>query len=186
MDEQKTNAAAKEDSLNKTSKQSSVFATPGKSQLSLNGLLILGFCLIALIIHISSLRIAESIPHSIHGHFSGSLTSGDSFTSEFMDEWSASLFVGLSDQEFADIIASGELRGTYTTFHVERTVWLPWEDGEDEGLSSIIGNIPEPAPPQHVHYDIVLVEHRVFSRERLTEWLLRRIDNEHGRAVTQE
>jgi len=141
----------------------------------LNWALFLGCCVVAISIFAAGQAIANRLPHTMHGNFSGSLTSHASFDSsdrEFMSDWQAAAFIGMSWEEFESIVESGELSGTYTAFQVERQVWRRWEDTTEW----IIEDPTIPARPIPMEYDIVTVDHRVFSRERLAEWLLSRMD----------
>jgi len=153
------------------------------SNRNFNWALFLGCCVIALGISVAGGRIANQIPHVMHGNFSGSFMSGTGHVqeSEFMSEWQAASFLMLNQDEFSELIQSGALSGTYTVFQVERRVWqwideaLWWQRVDDVTLYR-----PSPRPhvsPIPTEYDIILVDHRVFSRERLTEWLINRIDN---------
>lgn len=114
----------------------------------------------------------DSFHGSLHGSFSRTLTeSGDSFR-EFMSEWEVASFLGLLHEEFESLIETGELRGTYTGFQVERNVWRPLQPAPEAQVGS--GGVA--AAPQRIENDTVIVDQRVFSREKLTEWLLGRMD----------
>jgi hypothetical protein len=142
-----------------------------------NFALFLGCCMVALSIFIAGLLIARQLPDSLHGNFhgsfSGTLTDSGSSFREFMSEWEAANFLMMSQAELEVIIESGELRGTYTVFQVERNVL---RDPERSGEWAIGGNFAEIEMPRRVEFDTILACQRVFSRERLSEWLLGRID----------
>ena len=141
-----------------------------------NWALLLGCCAIALAIYLSGSRISSRIPHVIHGNFTTPFVQG-SFGAddrEFMSEWDAARFIMVNPDEFHGIIESGELSGTYTVFQVERREWrIPREFIERAGVGVFEF---EAAVPVQQEYDIVITDHRVFSRERLTEWLHNRMD----------
>ena len=156
--------------------QANDYEVPAKDdkQSNFNWALFWGCCVISLSIFLSiifaGLMIAGQMPQSLHGHFAGTLVDGGNHPpGEFMSEWSAARFIEMTHEEFTGIIESGELSGTYTVFQVEREVWLPWDDYMlwDADLATV-----------PVEYEIVTVDHRVFSRERLVEWLQQRIDNQ--------
>ncbi|MCL2874477.1 MAG: hypothetical protein FWE29_06075 [Defluviitaleaceae bacterium] len=141
-----------------------------------NWALFLGLCIVALAIYSAGVRIAAHMPHSLQGHFSGSLMAGSNPDREFMSEWEAAAFLSMGHDEFLSILNSGELEGTYTVFQVERMVWgRPFENYDEWSVTVNRDEIVE--VPQRMDYDIVTADHRIFSRERLTEWLLHRIDN---------
>ena len=149
-----------------------------------NWAIFLGCCVIALSIHSSGHRIAGRIPHSLHGHFSGALTDGNFTAREFMSDWEAANFLLMDHSEFIRIVESGELSGTYTVFQVERREW--WSEEIYEHMRNRYGDvyeavIPDRYPIAHSlpsSYEVVFTaDHRVFSRELLAEWIMRRIDN---------
>jgi hypothetical protein len=148
--------------------------TQNKS-LKFNWALFLGCCVIALSIYSAGGRIATRIPHSLHGNlhgnFSGTLTGNNDSFQEFMSEWEAARFLGMSRDEFTNIVATGELSGTYTVFQVERTVW-----NSSGGFVVTMHGSDGLAAVQPIEQETVIVDHRVFSRERLVEWLLNRMD----------
>ena len=135
--------------------------------------LFLGCCVVALGIIIAGHTIARQIPDtlhgSLHGSFSGTLMDGSDSPREFMSKWEAARFLRMAYEQLDSLIDSGELDGTYAVFQVEEHVWHMVEHpGEAIG-----GNIVAPtlAP---VIAETIIRYHRVFSRERLSEWL-------HGR-----
>ena len=137
--------------------------------------LFLGLCVVALSIFLAGSNIANNIPQSLHGHFSGNFSGSfadSSSNQEFMSEWLAASFLGLSPDEFAALIDSGELSGTYAVFQVERMIFRPW-DGSERAFTS--PGIAE--APVRIEYDTVLMYHRIFSRERLSQWLLERMNH---------
>ena len=144
-----------------------------------NMALFLGCCMVALSILVAGLVIARQIPDSLHGSLHGSFSgtlidSGGSFR-EFMSEWEAANFLMISDRELERIIESGELSGTYAVFQVERIILRASERSREWVVG---GAIAEFAVPERIEYDTVIVDQRVFSRERLAEWLLNRMDGQ--------
>jgi len=136
-----------------------------------NWALFIGCCLIALALLDAGIRISNRMPQTMHGNFHGSLTSGHvSESREFLSEWDAAAFLLMGYDEFNTLLPSGELSGTYATFQVERRVWRLTEEVVSPSVQD--PSMPTPMP---VEYDIVIGDHRVFSRERLTEWLNNRI-----------
>jgi len=153
-----------------------------------NWALFLGCGVVALAIIIAGQSIARQIPHtlhgSMHGSFSGTLMDGNN-SSEFISEWEAATFLRLEHAEFIDLLEAGELSGTYTVFSVERMVWSAIGDFDliefvhpDGRRGSIQAGAPMPVQERQMEYEMVIVDHRVFSRERLTEWLHERIGSE--------
>jgi len=143
-----------------------------------NWALFLGLCVVALSIFFAGRTIANQAPPVIHGSFSGSVIGNahfDDTSREFMTEWQAANFIGMMPEEFDGIIESGELSGTYTIFQVERLAWRHVHSGSTPTVGSGVSEVA--AVPTPMEYDIVIADHRVFSRERLAEWLLARIDN---------
>ena len=151
---------------------------------SFNTALFLGCCIMALSILISAIVIANNLPNSLHGNLHGNLTGtfidgGGSFR-EFMSEWEAARFLGLWHEDLESIIESGELSGTYTIFQVERNIMVgysrEWSTADDVfGVAGAVSPVVEPPP---LVWETVIVDHRVFSRERLTEWLLERMNGQ--------
>jgi len=141
--------------------------------INFNWALLLGLCVVAISIYLTGSLIAGQMPHSLHGHFSGTLMDGGRGVSdqEFMSEWAAAHFVGLSHEEFAVIVESGELAGTYTVFQIERMVMIRRGEYERYVVADGVAEMPV-----RIEYDTIVVDHRVFSRERLAEWLLGRMD----------
>lgn len=145
-----------------------------------NWSLFLGLCILSISVFTAGNTIANRIPHSLHGNLSGHLSMTDGGNSlhaqEFLTEWEAARFIGMHHEEFVDIIESGELAGTYTVFQLERRVWI--RSGSD---FFVVDGPAQTALPRDsalsMEYEIILSEHRVFSRERLSEWMLRRIGN---------
>jgi len=151
---------------------------PNATLQKFNWALFLGLCIVALSIFFAGRIVANQIPQTLHGSFSGSLIGGnahfDDSSREFMTEWAAASFIGMMQEEFAELVESGELSGTYTAFQVERQVWQRWDSADTWVID---GDVSEVARPIPMEYEIVIVDHRVFSRERLSEWLLGRMDN---------
>jgi len=154
-----------------------------------NWALLLGLCAIAISIFAAGITIANRLPQTFHGHMTGSLTGGstwhDTSSREFMSEWEAANFLLMGHDEFASILQTGELSGTYTVFQVERREWVWSQDELGRMLHPpaplpynvrVVGEQPVPVHPFGMEYEIVLVDHRIFSRERLSEWLINRID----------
>jgi len=156
-----------------------------------NWALLIGCFAIALGIFLAGGRIADRIPHSMHGSFHGNFSTGTHFSEprEFMSEWEAASFVMMGQAQFNALIQSGELQGTYTVFQVEEQQWH-WDDQWHfvEGawsrevqvfppaISVDASGWTTPMPPRPMEYEMVIVDLRVFSRERLTAWLMERID----------
>ena len=141
------------------------------------GCCVLAFSIYMLAVSIRSagVRIATSIPHASTVHHHGIPLQASAPDREFMSEWEAASFLAMDHSEFARIIESGELSGTYAVFQVERELWRPADIDPDE-WRNYSGAVQVPVRVEV--YDIVIGDHRVFSRERLTEWLMSRIDNE--------
>jgi len=152
--------------------------------------LLLGCCVIALGIFLAGGRVADRIPHSMHGSFHGIFNTESHMPEpqDFMSSWSAAQFLQLQQEQLMSLVAAGELAGTYTVFQVEERMWLDsWHFHEDSGWGRSIvapptavqvdawGNVA-PVPVQQQEYEMVLTNVYVFSRERLTEWLMARID----------
>ena len=150
--------------------QTTNYKTPAKS---FNVALFLGCCTIALSIVITGQAIAQRIPDSLYGNLNGSFSgtlmdSNNGYSSrEFMSDWEAASFLMLSIDELEYIIESGEFDGMYTILQTERTVAVSYDKVINEN------GIAE----ERVEYDTLPFDHRIFSREKLTEWLLGRIDN---------
>jgi len=144
---------------------------------SFNFALFLGFCVLSISIFAAGNNIAARMTNSMHGHFSGTLMSGNNFANEreFLTEWEAAHFIGMNQAEFITIVESGELAGAYTVFQLERTVWN--HPAMPEGFYAT-GELEQQTPPVQIEVYTAPFEHRVFSRERLSDWLLSRIDNQ--------
>jgi len=113
---------------------------------------------------------------------------------EFMSQWDVAHFLMMDYAEVVALIESGELAGTYAVFQVERAFWRPVLDIETHD-SGVDGNeasalwrtypspnsvqvAPVPARPFHeaeIVSEVVVVDHRIFSRALLTRWLNDRI-----------
>jgi len=139
--------------------------------------LFLGFCVVAVSIYMAGSLIAGRMPASLHGQLHGNFSwslvdGGGGLQSEFMSEWQAAHFLMIPHENLERLIEAGELVGIYTVFTVEHRERRPVV-GRSEVMSdgTVLKEVPMPT-----EYDIVLVEQRVFSRERLAEWLLARID----------
>ena len=150
---------------------------PTKPAQGFNSALFLGCCAIAASILISGFIIAGRIPSSLHGNlhgsFSGTLTDGGS-SNEFLSEWEAAGFLRIGNDELERIVQAGELDGAYAVFQVERRLWreVEFEPQVTTGHRNLT-----PAPPSvPLEYDIILEDQRVFSRERLAQWLHGRMD----------
>jgi hypothetical protein len=96
--------------------------------------------------------------------------SGNSFR-EFMSEWELATFLMMSHEELEQIIESGELNGMYTVFQVERTFWQTVNDSE----TWVIDGIATAEIPQRIELETIIIDHRIFSRDKITEWLLERM-----------
>jgi hypothetical protein len=113
---------------------------------------------------------------------------------EFMSEWEAATFMRMNHFEFNGLLQSGELDGTYTTFQVARRVWqqperrehFSTEDGEVGGVGISVYRPIEPfrmhdgrtiqVIPDGATYEFVTEDHKIFSREKLVDWLNNRIE----------
>jgi hypothetical protein len=139
--------------------------------------LFLGCGLIALSILIAGLVIARKMPDSLHGNLSGSfsgvLTDGSgSSAREFMSEWEAAAFLTIPYDDFMVIAESGELDGVFAVFEVHRTELRAWHEHVEQAAG---GGPSEIELPQRVEYVTILTKQRVFSREKLAEWVLGRM-----------
>jgi len=186
---------------NNTSENASDLQVPKKTPLDgFNTALFLGCLVIALGIYFAGWHIANTLAHGIPWFAIGG-SSGGSFQNfhtqnepnTFMTEWEAARFLGLEWEHdaFDALIESGELSGTYTAFQVERVDWHNWEgeywmwSGDDyvhemrvreshwEAQEITAPPVPVLIPAERA---LIIVDHRVFSRERLTEWMMARID----------
>lgn len=144
-----------------------------------NWALFIGCCLIALAILSAGMRIASHIPHNLTSHihgFSGHVSSTNNDHPDFMNNWQAAMYLSLDFDEFQSLVNSGELSGTYASFEVERRIWVRpaddtlWEVDNDAMTAARPVLVPVPT-----EYEIVNDIHRVFSRERLAEWLNNKI-----------
>ena len=110
-----------------------------------------------------------------------------------MNVWQAAGFVGLQPEEFRQILQTGELTGTYTVFNVQEQQWQHWGTWQSGDVfwdmhtgRSIQVHPPavsvdawggaEVAVPVQQEYEWVDIAVYVFSRERLAEWMIARID----------
>ena len=109
----------------------------------------------------------------LSGHFSGTLTENNHTFREFMSEWEVAHFLMMSHEELERLIESGELNGIFTVFQVERTVMR--RDSE-EWIIERSGNPSAIARPIPIEYETIMVDQRIFSRERLINWLHLRMD----------
>lgn len=140
-----------------------------------NWALFIGCALIALGIHSAGVRIATQLPLSMHGNFHGSLHSSiseDSAQLEFLSQWEAASFLRMGSEEFDALLNSGELVGTYTVFEVDRRAYR-WDDPWEWSDAELAG---QPVPVRPMAYDIINHNHRIFSREKLSAWLVNRIE----------
>ena len=154
----------------------------GAARPRFNWAIFLGCCVLAFSIYVlavsirsAGVRIANSIPHSSTVHHHTIPLQASAPDREFMSEWEAASFLTMDHSEFIRIVESGELSGTYTVFQVERELWRPVDVDPDEWRDTGGGAVQVPVRVEA--YDVVIDDHRVFSRERLTEWILRRMDN---------
>ena len=153
--------------------------TSGRNRQNFNWALFLGCAVFALSIFIVGLVIAGKIPNSLHGNLSGSFSGtlidgGNSSPREFMSEWEAAHFLMIPHDDLMKLIEAGELKGAYTVFQVEREVWSSAED-EEPITQRVDGNTIMTEVPQRIEYDTIIVDQLVFSRDRLTEWMLARM-----------
>ena len=141
---------------------------------SLNLALLLGLCAIAISILIVGALIARRIPQQILGNFSGMLVNENVAVHEFMtDEWEVARFIGIWEEDLVALVESGELDGTFTVFEVERTVF-----DFDFDQWTLESNEPVEIPAPAISEGETTTEYlRVFSRERLKDWLLARMDS---------
>ena len=140
-----------------------------------NFALFLGFCILAMSIHFSSVRLSRHMPHPPIVHFPSIANENMPFR-EFMNDWQASSFIGMSFDEFEQILATGELSGTYTIFQVERELWVDW--GTDEWDDFHADPSYAAQFPVGATFERRIVDHYIFSREKLSTWLMRRIESE--------
>lgn len=150
--------------------------------LKFNWPLLIGLTFIAISIFAAGHSIATRMPHTFHGHMSGHITGGgeSSAPRDFMSEWEAASFLSMNHDELLSIMRTGELNGTYTIFQVERREWFWPERGDiNHGNPNSVMLAPAPVFPNEVSMEYIIIssDHIVFSRERLSEWLLSRIDN---------
>jgi len=139
-----------------------------------NFALFLGLFVVALGIFAAGRIIAENLPHSFHGHLTGSMTyPGTAAARDFMSEWEAAIFLLMNQDEFANLLSTGELAGTYTVFQIERMTWQ-FAEGENRVIIPPAGAVPAMPVPRG-DYEMREIEHRVFSRELLNQWLMARI-----------
>ena len=149
--------------------------TPQPPRPTFNAALFLGLCFVAVSIIISANIIGNRIPHTLHGNLHGNLhsTAIDNTNNdrEFMSEWQAATFLGMHHEDFIQLIEAGELTGTYFSFPVYRYIWgMSREEFVTEFRDDY--NMPRQIPEP----ERTLTYHRVFSRERLTEWMNNRIN----------
>jgi hypothetical protein len=138
--------------------------------------LLIGCCVIALAILDAGVRISRRIPHTMQGNFHGALHGAGGFAEvgEFMSDWQAASFLLMEYDTFLQLLQEGEFGGTYTVFRVEQRQWRRAVFEEHVREAEEAGR-PIPVTPVPTEYDIVIVDHRIFSRARLTEWLEDRI-----------
>jgi len=162
-----------------------------------NWALFLGCCVVALSIVSAGHTIANRIPHTLMGSLTGTLASGTgaAVSQDFLSHWEAPSFLRMEPSDFDDLLESGALEGTYASFQTYRTVII----------RSDINTVPgAPTPAPRVFYssdaavldswmveraglgegalfetETIIYNHRVFSRERLTEWLHNRMEGGH-------
>ncbi|MCL2279214.1 MAG: hypothetical protein FWC20_07400 [Oscillospiraceae bacterium] len=150
-----------------------------ESASKLNLALLFGLCVIAISILIVGFFIARRIPQTLHGNFSGMLMDGGVAVREFMtDEWEVASFIGIWEEDLIALIESGELDGTFTVFEVERTVFDFDQWSLEPDQRSLESNEPIQVPTPTINEGETTTEYlRVFSRERLKDWLLARMDS---------
>jgi len=144
-----------------------------------NWAVFLGLCVVAASIFFAANRIANSMPHMLHGNFSGSLISHDMSDPDFMSEWQAAGFLRLDHDDFTRLLETGALAGTYTAFETTRLAWVPIsvEDFITEvRRGEFQASQATPAPEPH-EFEWITEYQRLFSRERLTAWLHDRMNN---------
>ena len=96
---------------------------------------------------------------------------------EFLRLFEASNFIGIDFDAFHAMLDAGEFSGTYAAFEVERRVYR-WE-GRDrwvhaDGTFAEWPDIPISPPTE---FDIITETLRIFSREKLADWMNERIGN---------
>ena len=148
-----------------------------KPKQTFNIALFLGLCVVAISIFAAAQSLAGRMPFMLHGNFTsqihGSHTT-DFLQNEFLSQWEAASFLRLDSTEFMSLLETGELTGTYTVFVVEREEWV-W-DRPIDGVNPVDRPVPVRPIEERMLANTVTVEHRIFSRERLVEWLQERID----------
>ncbi|MCL1862134.1 MAG: hypothetical protein FWF78_01035 [Defluviitaleaceae bacterium] len=142
----------------------------------------LGFCVAAVILSFAIANAAATISshlsnaaHTIAMQNNHLMHQPATQDNEFMNEWEAARFLTFSFDEFNALLQSGVLYSTYAEFEVERrvfarhdgTMWLPQVMSAEPAV--------QVAAPVPIEYETITGVHRVFSRERLTEWLNNRI-----------
>ncbi|MCL2620142.1 MAG: hypothetical protein FWD97_04315 [Defluviitaleaceae bacterium] len=134
---------------------------------SFNWAILIGFCVMTLGIIWAGGRIADSLPH---GFFSTPFqpTPIIQQDSDFLSDWQVASLLMIDINQLLEILESGELDGTFTTFQVYRIWETPYPSWD-------YSNRAEAPPPPLVH-NYARVDHRIFSRERLLGWLNSRID----------
>ncbi|MCL2388120.1 MAG: hypothetical protein FWC89_11335 [Defluviitaleaceae bacterium] len=162
-----------------------------------NWALLLGCFAIAFGIFLAGVTIASHIPHQLsvpwHSQSFHNQPPQHVEPQEFMTEWEAAIFLSISHFDFRTLVELGELSGTYAAFEVERRVLWPVVIGSnsdmvmyDHRIFGFAGEVihsrlgseivpPRIASPHEIEHEIVMEYHRVFSREKLTEWLNNRI-----------
>ena len=132
---------------------------------SFNWAMLIGFCVMTLGIIWAGGRIADRLPH---GFFSPPLqpTPVIHQDSDFLSEWQVADLLAINVMELWEIIESGELDGTFTTLQIQRAEW----GSRHEYWNSVVSVTRYPT-------GYTMVDHRIFSRERLLGWFNNRIDD---------
>ncbi|MCL2854907.1 MAG: hypothetical protein FWE21_04740 [Defluviitaleaceae bacterium] len=148
-------------------------SSTSSSKSNFNWALLIGLCLGAAIVSIgissAGNSIANRMPNTWHGnlhHTPGFQHQFPPVDSEFMTQWQVANLLGFNADELEDIIAGGELAGTYTTFQLERTEWV-WAEHPIN---------TDPFTPREMQPQTITVNHRIFSRQLLLDWLYNRIE----------
>ena len=101
--------------------------------------------------------------HNMHGNLTAHFV--DQYLNrEFMNTSEAASFLGFFESEFITLVEDGQLNGTYVTFEMQRARWEYQPNYARFGdQMRYIGSYRTVYGP----YDL-----RLFSREKLTQWML--------------
>jgi hypothetical protein len=161
--------------------------------------LLVGCVVIAIALAGAGNHVATNITQNMHGRWCNCtghtvVHSPSQESGEFLTEWEAAMFLSIDHRKFDTLVQAGELSGTYATFQVERQVWqtvdihdMRYIRRHEDGVFSWSEAVPSgdfaitavPIPVQEVqgNYEIIIEDHRIFSREKLANWLNSRIEN---------